>query len=85
MRKVPNGNLPLLINGGQERSAIIDTEVKDAVLIGSLKGHTEDGRISRMREGFECEAVEGREHAELKLNNIIGGGDEGDEAGLVIF
>lgn len=50
VRKVTDGNLSFLFNVGQERPAVVDAEVEDAVLIGSLERGTENSRVCGLRE-----------------------------------
>ncbi len=45
VRKVPDGNLPLLVDVGDERPAVIDAEVENAMLIGCPESHAEDGCV----------------------------------------
>lgn len=77
--KMPDCDLPLFIDVRDERSAIVDTEVEDAVLIGGLEGSAEDGGVCGTRDGGEVEAVEGRQHAELKLDVVVRIGNEGSQ------
>ncbi len=79
MRKVSNGDLPLFIDGGDEGAAVIDAEVENTMLVRSLEGDTKDGCVRGFRNRSEIEAVEWREHAELKLNLIVGGENEWGE------
>lgn len=85
MRKVPDRNLPLLVDVGEEGAAIVDAEVEDAMLIGSLEGHTEDGGVCGLGDGSEVKAVEGREHAEFELDGVSGGGEVGGEMVTLVF
>lgn len=82
MGKVSHGNLLLLLNVGEERSAVVDTEVEDTVLIGGLKGHTEDGGVLGLGQRGEIQAMEGRKHRKFELNCIRGSGGEWDKVGL---
>ena len=83
MGKVPDCNLPLLINVCDKRSAVVDAEIENTVLIGSLESNTKDGGVGGLRDGGEVETVEGRQHAELELDVVVRSGDEGDEAVVV--
>lgn len=85
MRKVPDGNLPLLIDVGDKGAAVVDTEVENAVLIGCPECDTEDGRVRGLCDWGEIQALEGREHAELKLDVILGRGDEGSKVVVRVF
>lgn len=42
---MPDGDLALLIQACQEGAAVVDSEVEDAVLVGSAEGHTEDSAV----------------------------------------
>ncbi len=79
VRKVSDGDLPLFIDGGDEGAAVIDAEVENTMLVRSLEGDTKDGCVRGFRSRSEIEAVEWREHAELKLNLIVGGENEWGE------
>ena len=85
MRKVPDSNLPLLINVGNEWAAVVDTEVEDSVLVGCLKSCTEDGSVLGLRNWRQIEAVERRKHAEFKLDVVIRREDEWSEVVVFIF
>ena len=80
MGEVADGDLPLLVDVGDEGAAVVDAEVEDAVLVGRLEGDAEDGGVCGRGDGGEVEAVEGREHAELQLHLVARVGDEGLEA-----
>ena len=80
MGKVPDCDLPLLIDVCNEGSAVVDAEVEDTMLIGSLESDAEDGGVGGLRDGGEIEAVERRQHAELELDVVVRGGDKGHEA-----
>ena len=71
MREVSDCDLPLLVDIGEEGTAIVDAEVEDAVLVGGLESDSEDCCVSRLRDGGEIEAVKGREHAEFELNLVV--------------
>lgn len=83
MSKVPDRNLSLLIHICEERTAVVDAEVKDAVLVGSTERYAKNGRIRGLGDRREIEAVEGREHAEFELEGIVLSGDEGRE--MIVF
>jgi hypothetical protein len=80
-----NGDLSLFINVCEKGAAVVDTEVKDTVLIGGFECDAEDCGIGGLRNGREIEALEGGEHAELKLNLVVGGGDKGLEVVVGVF
>lgn len=67
MRKVSQGNSPLLINIGDERTLVVDTEGEDSVLVGG----TESGGVNLGLSGgggrSEGETVVGVEHGEFEL------------------
>jgi hypothetical protein len=42
VRKVADGDLPLLVDVGDEGAAVVDAEVEDAVLVGGFEGDAED-------------------------------------------
>lgn len=85
MGKVPDCDLPLLIDVCDERSAVVDAEVEDTVLIGGLESDTENGGVGGLSDGGEVQAVEGRKHAEFELDVVIRGGNEGNEVVVVPF
>ena len=76
MGKVPDCDLPFLINVRNKRSAVVDAEVEDTVLIGGLERNAKDSGVGSLRYGRKVEAVEGGKHAELELDVVICGGDE---------
>ena len=78
--EVADGDLPLLVDVGDEGAAVVDAEVEDAVLVGGLEGDAEDGGVGGCGDGRQVEAVEGRQHAEFQLDLIAGVWDEGLEA-----
>jgi hypothetical protein len=80
VRKVADGDLPLLVDVGDEGAAVVDAEVEDAVLVGGLEGDAEDGGVCGCGDGGEVEAVEGGEHAEFELHLVARVGGEGREA-----
>ena len=59
MGKVSDCDLPLFIDVCNERSAIVDAEVENTVLIGGLESSTEDGGVCGLRDRGEVKAVEG--------------------------
>jgi hypothetical protein len=71
VRKVAHGNLALLVDVGEERAAVVDAEVEDAVLVGRLECNAEDGGICSLRDGGEVEALEGGQHAEFELQVVV--------------
>lgn len=77
--KVPDSHLPFLVDVGDERTTVVDAEVKDTVLVGSLESGTEDGSICSLSDRGEVETLERRQHAKLKLDVVLGGGVEGSE------
>jgi hypothetical protein len=83
--KVADSDLALLVDVGEERTAVVDAEVEDAVLVGRLEGDAENGGVCGLRDGGEVEALEGGEHAELELDVVGGGGDEGLEVIVGVF
>ena len=85
MGEVPYCDLSLLVNVGKERSAVVDTEVENAVLIRCLEGNTENGSIRSLRDGRKVKTVEWRKHAEFELDVVIRGGNEGNEVVVVPF
>ena len=85
MSKVPDGDLPLLVDVGDEWAAVVDTEVEDTVLIRCLESGTEDGGIFGLRNWRQIEAVERREHAELKLNVVVWSRDKGLKVVHIVF
>jgi len=85
VRKVPDGDLPLFVNVGDKGAAVVDAEVENAVLIGCSERDAEDGCVRGLCDRRKVQALEGREHAELKLDVILGRGDEGSEAIVRVF
>ena len=85
MGKVPDGDLPLLVDVGDKGAAVVDAEVENAVLIGCPECDTEDCCVCGLCDWREVQALEGREHAELKLDVILGRGDEGSEMVVRVF
>jgi hypothetical protein len=85
MGKVAHSHLPLLVEVGEEGAAVVDAEVEDAVLVGCPEGYAENGRVCGLRDGRQIKAVEGREHAELELHRVAGGGGEGGEVVVFVF
>jgi hypothetical protein len=83
--KVPDCDLPLLVDVCNEGAAVVDAEVEDTVLIGGLEGDAEDGGVGGLRDGREVEAVEWRQHAELELNVVVRLRDKGSEVVLLPF
>ena len=79
MGHVANRDGVLLLDIGEEGALVVDLEVEDAVLIGQHKGGCVGGGILG-RAGLvkgKGKAVEGRKHAELELEHIVGGDVEG--------
>lgn len=85
MRKVPDGDLPLLIDVGDEGAAVVDAEVEDSMLVGCPERDAENGCVCALCDRREIQALEGGEHAELKLNVVLGRGDEGSEVVVRVF
>lgn len=85
MSEMPNSDLTLLVNVCKERSAVVDAEVEDSVLVGGLEGGAENSGVGGFGDGGEVKAVEGREHAELKLDMVALGGDVRDELVLAVL
>lgn len=75
MGHVADGDGTLLLHIGQERSLVVDHEVKDAVVIRNGERDLVDalgfGRGALLR--LELQTVERREHAELELQLVIVG------------
>ena len=85
MRKVAHRDLALLVDVGEERAAVVDAEVEDAVLVGRAEGDAEDGRVCGLRDGGQVQALEGREHAEFELDVVGRGRGEGREVVVCVF
>lgn len=75
MGHVADGDGTLLLHIGQERSLVVDHEVKDAVVIRNGERDLVDalgfGRGALLR--LESQTMERREHAELELQLVIVG------------
>ena len=76
VRKVSYRHLSLLLDVRQEGTLVVDFEGEDPVLVWQFEGCAEDGAIGCCADGVEWKAVEGREHAEFKLEAVCGGNDE---------
>lgn len=72
VRVVTDTNRMLLVDVGEEGSLVVDAEVEDAVLVGDLEGRAVDSGVGGRAEGLEVDAVEGREHAKLELELVVG-------------
>lgn len=70
VRKMSDTDLPLFINVGKEGSLIVDAKVEDTVLVGKFKGGGINSAVRSLRNGFQRQTVEGREHGEFKLNCV---------------
>lgn len=79
MRHVAHRHRVLLLDVGQEGALVVDLEVEDAVLVGQLEAGGEGGGVrgGARGRGGEGQAVEGREHRELELEDVGGGDGEG--------
>lgn len=85
VREMPDGNGALLVDVSEERALVVDTEVEDAVLIGKDEACAVDGRRLRRRLGGEVEAMEGGQHGELELHNVVlRGGERGPGVPVVL-
>lgn len=51
VRKVPDSDLPLLVDVGEEWAAVVDAEVEDTMLVGCLERGTKDGSVVRLGHG----------------------------------
>lgn len=71
--EVADGDLVLLLDGGEERTLVVDAEREDTVLIGGHELSTEDGASISAADRLEGQTVEGREHSELELELVIAG------------
>lgn len=56
--KVPDGDLSLLVNVGDEWTAVVNTEVENSVLVRCLESGTEDGSVFCLSNWGQIEAVE---------------------------
>lgn len=83
--KVPDCNLPLLIDVCDERSAVVDTEIEDTVLVRGLEVNAEEGGVRGFGNWRKIEAVEGRQHAELELDVVVRAGLKRYEAVVLPF
>lgn len=70
VRKVADGDLVLLLNGGEEGPLVVDTEGEDTVLIRGHELSTEHSAGISAGRGLESQAVERREHGELELELV---------------
>ena len=70
MREVADGDCALLLDVGEEGTAVLHEEVVDAVLIGQLEGLGVEGGLGARARWDQVQAVEGREHAELELEVV---------------
>ena len=68
--EVADGDGALLLDVGEEGTAVLDEEVVDTMLVGELEGLGEDGRVGGSAGRNEVQAVEGRKHAEFQLKVI---------------
>lgn len=80
MGHVANGNGTLLLHVGQERPLVVDHEIEDTVVIRDRERNLVDalglGRGALLR--LELQTVEGREHAEFKLQLVLVGNLEAE-------
>lgn len=49
--KVANSHLSLIVNVGEEGTAVVDTEVEDAVLVGGFEGDAKNGGVCGLANG----------------------------------
>lgn len=78
MRKVADADCVLLLNIGEERALVVDLEIEDAMLIGEDEGNAIHGSIASGAPASQVEAVEGRKHGKLELENVVLGKGEGN-------
>lgn len=71
MRKVADADGVLLLDIGEVGALVVDLEVEDSMLVGKSKGNAVDGSIFSGAGKSEVEAVEGGEHGELELEDIV--------------
>ena len=76
MRNVTHADRVLLVDVGQERALVVDAEVENAVLVRQDKGSPVDSSVGGRVDGFQVEAVEGRQHREFELQSVLIGGSE---------
>lgn len=70
MGKVPDCHFPLDVNVSQERAFVVDTEGKNAMLIGKFECSTEHGAVYGVKDGLEIQPMKRGEHGELKLESV---------------
>lgn len=76
---VADGDGELLFNVSEEGALVVDHEVEDAVLVWRGEVSAIYRELSRGSGGvlLQLEAMEGRQHAEFKLEVVSFGNDEG--------
>lgn len=74
VRKVTHRHGVLLLDVGIEGPLVVNLKVEDAVLVGQLEGSGVDAPAGWGFHVGEGEAVEGREHGEFELQDIVRGG-----------
>lgn len=75
----------LLLDVRQERPLVVDTEREDPVLVWHCEAGAVDCAICGSRGGLQVEPVEGGEHGEFDLEDVILGDVKGDVMVVVVF
>ena len=74
-----------LLNVGQEGSLVVYAEGENAVLIRHFKASAVDCAVRGSRCRLQVETVEGREHGEFELKNVVFRYIERDVVVLIVF
>lgn len=85
MSEMTNGHFKFLFDVGEERTLVVHSKGEDSMLIGGGKSCAVDCTIIRFADGFQVQAVEGREHGELKLDGIASRNLEGHVTIIVVL
>lgn len=72
-----HGDLVFDVDVGQERAFVVDAEVEDTMVVRYSKGNAEKGAVAQSGDRGQFRADIRGEHGELKLDSIIGKGEEG--------
>jgi hypothetical protein len=83
--KVADSDGLLLIDVAEERTLVVDDEVKDTMLIGNGKAGLKDGAVGGWLDWVQGHTVEGRQHAELELDRVPGSREEGNPTVTVVL
>lgn len=85
MSEMTNGHLKFFFDVCEERALVVHSEGEDSMLIGGGESCAVNCTVICSTDGFQVQAMEGRQHGKLELDGIASWNLEGRVTIIVVF